>query len=192
MKLWGILTSMHVGEIINKLRKDKKMTLAELSEKSGVALATLSRMENGKMTGTLESHMNICRALEVNLPDLYRDLSDSKKTLEVREKRHKPEISVHNKKHTSEMLASNTLNKKMMPVMIKIEKGGATNKEETRIGVEKFVYVLEGKVEAAIGNEKYNLTQGDTLYFESSLPHSFKNTGTGEVRFLSVTCPPSA
>ena len=64
---------MHVGEIIHKLRKSKKMTLLELSNTSGVALATLSRMENGKMTGTLESHMNICKALEVNLPDLYKD-----------------------------------------------------------------------------------------------------------------------
>ena len=43
-----------IGKIIHKLRKDRKMTLVELAQKSGVALATLSRMENGRMTGTLE------------------------------------------------------------------------------------------------------------------------------------------
>ena len=44
---------MLIGEIIHRLRKEKKMTLVELAEKSGVALATLSRIENGRMTGTL-------------------------------------------------------------------------------------------------------------------------------------------
>jgi phosphoribosylamine-glycine ligase len=55
------------GEIIHGLRKEKKITLLELSEKSGVALATLSRIENGKMTGTLKSHMNICKTLEIDI-----------------------------------------------------------------------------------------------------------------------------
>lgn len=183
---------MEIGNIINRTRKEKKMTLAELSAKSGVAVATLSRIENGKMTGTLDSHIGISKALEISLPDMYRDLSDSKKTLEVREKRKGPEVLSHNKKFYSEILASNTLNKKMMPVLIKIEKGGSTSKQETRIGVEKFVYIVEGKLEAAIGKEKYNLTPGDTLYFESSIPHLFKNTGAGVARVISVTCPPAA
>jgi len=183
---------MEIGNIVKGLRKEKKMTLAELSAKSGVAVATLSRIENGKMTGTLDSHINISKALEVALPDMYRDLSDSRKTLEVREKRKGPEVLSHNKKFSSEILASNTLNKKMMPAMMRIEKGGATTRQETRIGIEKFVYIVEGKLEATIGKEKYNLTQGDTLYFESSIPHAFKNTGTGEARLISVTCPPAA
>mgnify|MGYP001583399964 CR=1 FL=1 len=183
---------MEIGAIINRLRKSKKMTLSELSGKSGVAVATLSRMENGRMTGTIGSHMNICKALEISLPDLYRELSDSNKTVEVRETKKKPEMISHNRKYSSEILASNTLNKKMMPVLIKIEKGGLTTKDEAKIGAEKFVYILEGKIEASIGNERYNLTPGDTLYFESSLSHSFKNTGTGEAKILSVTCPPSA
>ena len=75
---------MHVGEIIKKLRKEKRMTLAELSEKSSVALATLSRIENGKMTGTLDSHMRIANILEVSLPDLYKNLAYSKKQVEVK------------------------------------------------------------------------------------------------------------
>jgi len=183
---------MEIGSIVKRLRKEKKMTLGELSEKSGVAVATLSRIENQKMTGTLDSHMSISKALEVSLPDMYRDLTDSKKTLEVRENRKKPEVHVHNKKFSSEILASNTLNKKMMPVLVKIMKNGATVKDESGIGVEKFIYILEGKIEAAIGSERYNLTQGDTLYFESSLAHNFRNMGTGEAKLLSVTCPPSA
>jgi len=181
---------MHVGEIIHKARKEKKMTLVELSQKSGVALATLSRIENGKMTGTLDSHMNICNALEVSLPDLYKNLVASKKTVEVQPKGAAANVSVHSKRFSSEVLASNLAGKKMMPIMIKISKGGSTSREETRPGFEKFAYVLDGKVEVDIGEERYNLTKGDTLYFESSVPHHFKNTGTGEAHLIIVTSPP--
>lgn len=182
---------MHVGELIHKLRKSKKMTLLELSNESGVALATLSRMENGKMTGTLESHMNICKALEINLPDLYKDLSASKKTIELRPRTARTDVFVHDNKAASEMLASNFMNKKMMPILVKIGKAGRTHGEETKSGVERFIYVLDGKIEANIGDNKYDLVKGDSLYFESSLPHYFRNTGTGETRFISVTTPPA-
>lgn len=182
---------MHVGDIIKKLRKEKKMTLLELSKSSGVALATLSRMENAKMTGTLESHMNICRALEMELPELYKNLSHPKKTVELQTKEERTDVFIHDRKSTSEMLANKVLSKKMMPVLVKLSKGGNTHKEETKPGVEKFIYVLDGKVMAEIGQERFDLTKGDTLYFESSLPHYFKNIGTGEARIISVTCPPT-
>jgi len=182
---------MHVGEIVKKLRKEKKMTLLELSEKSGVALATLSRIENGKMTGTLESHMKICEALDIALPDLYRDLSPSKKTVEVQTEKTRTDVFVHDQKTSSEMLASRALNKKMLPVLIKLQKGGSTHKEETKSGVEKFIYVLDGKIEAVLGEERYELSKGDTLYFESSISHYFKNASAVEARLIAVTCPPA-
>ena len=181
---------MHVGEIIHKLRKERKMTLLELSRKSGVALATLSRMENAKMTGTLESHMNICNALEISLPDLYQDLVASTKKVDVRTKAARTEVFVHDKKATSEMLAPNVLNKKMMPTMIRIAKGGDTHNEETKPGIEKFAYVLDGRIETNIGKQKYTLSKGDTLYFEASTPHRFRNIGSGEARVICIVAPP--
>ncbi len=181
---------MHVGISIKKARKEKRMTLLELSQKSGVALATLSRIENGKMTGTLESHMNIAKALDITLLELYRELPASKKTLEVKAGAAKPAVEVHNKKSSSEMLAPNAANKKMMPVMVCVQKESQTHTEETKPGVEKFIYIVDGKAEVHIGKESYNLTKGDTIYFESSVPHYFKNTGPGELQMIAVTCPP--
>ena len=181
---------MHVGDVIHRLRKERKMTLLELSEKSGVALATLSRIENNKMTGTLDSHIEICKALGINLPDLYKDLASSKKTIELHSKSAKTDIFIYDKKTSSEVLASNFMNKKMMPVLIKIGKSGRTHPEETRVGVEKLIYVLEGKIEVMIGENKYIMVKGDTLYFESSFRHHFKNMGNGEARVISVVSPP--
>lgn len=183
---------MHVGEVIKKFRMEKKMTLAQLSKESGVALATLSRIENGRMTGTLDSHINICEALEITLPELYKYLPSSKKKLEVKTGGSEPKISVHDKRSSFEVMASNIQNKKMLPILLRIAKGAHTNTEETKPGVEKFIYIMEGKVEAFIGENKYALAQGDTIYFDSSVPHHFKNTGIGETRLMVVSCPPTS
>jgi quercetin dioxygenase-like cupin family protein/DNA-binding Xre family transcriptional regulator len=181
---------MIIGEIIHRKRKEKNMTLVELSDKSGVALATLSRIENCKMTGTIDSHMKICQALEISLPDMYRELTLTKKEVDVQTKKSKTDVFLHDDRAASEVLVTKMANKKMLPILIKLAKGGTTLKEETRIGVEKFLYVLEGKIEASIGDEKYTLTKGDTLYFDSSIPHQIKNLGAGEARLITVTCPP--
>ncbi|OGW94140.1 MAG: hypothetical protein A3G36_03210 [Omnitrophica bacterium RIFCSPLOWO2_12_FULL_45_13] len=180
-----------IGKIIHKLRKDRKMTLVELAQKSGVALATLSRMENGRMTGTLESHMHICEALGIALPELYKNLYPSKKAVDIQTKKSRTDVFIHDKKTSEEMLASKVLNKKMMPVLVKIAKGGRTHKEETKSGIEKFIYVLDGKIEANISKEKYNLGRNDSLYFESNIPHYLKNIGAGDARVVSVVCPPT-
>jgi len=66
---------IRMGKRIKELRKLKRMTLVRLSEKSGVQLATLSRIENNKMTGSLESHAQICLALGIKLSELYEGVS---------------------------------------------------------------------------------------------------------------------
>lgn len=181
---------VHVGATIKKVRKSKKITLVELSKSSGVQLATLSRIENGIMTGTLESHINIAKALEISLIDLYKELPQVKKTVEVGTDKEREAVFVHNKRSASEMLASKISGKKMMPVLVTVQKGGSTHKEETKHGIEKFIYVLDGKIEGFIGENTYELKKGDTLYFEACLPHYFKNTGTSDAKLISVTCPP--
>jgi transcriptional regulator with XRE-family HTH domain len=180
---------MSIGKTIYALRKENKMTLLELADKSGVALATLSRMENGKMTGTLQSHMKICNALGITLPELYKNLYSSKKAIDIQRQRSHTEVFIHDKKSSEEILASKILNKRMLPILIKISKGGKTQKEEARTGIEKFIYVLDGKVEANIGEEKYDLMKDDTLYFEASTPHFFKNAYGHDTKLLCIVSP---
>ena len=130
---------MKIGKRMRELRREKNMTLEDLSEKSGVALATLSRMENNKMTGTLPSHTRICKALGVSLVELYRELEDDAKVIEAVSKKERTEHFVHAKKAKYELLVTKAMNKKIMPLMIKIGHGGETQKEKNKPGVEKFI-----------------------------------------------------
>ena len=179
---------MHLGKTLKRLRKEKHITLVDLAKKSGVAIATLSRIENGKMIGRVESHIKLCEVLGVTLPELYKDFS--RKTLDVAKDKVGHTVGIQNKSFSSELLISDTHNKKIIPLVIRIVKSERTPTDKTNTGVDKFIYMLQGKIEANIGSEKYGLSENDSIYFDSSVPHYFKNTGIAEARLVCIIAPP--
>jgi len=181
---------MGLGQKLKELRKIQNMTLVQLSEKSGVQVATLSRIENERMTGTLESHMAIATALSVDVTQLYSGLVEPAGRIEVQDNKTQKDVFVHSDKASYEILTTNVLKKKMMPTLLKIESGGQTNTEENALGTEKFVYVLEGSIEVTIGSDAYALSKGNSLYFDASFKHFIKNKIKSTAKIL-VTASPS-
>ena len=183
-----------IGGRLRVLRKTQRVTLVELAKSSGVDAATISRIETGRMTGTLECHMKLTRGLGVKLTELYAGIEEAqaKGGVAVQAPSRRTEVYVHQAGQSSmAMLTSEVLAKKLMPVLITIEPGGSTQKEEARVGTEKFIYVLEGKVEAAVGEDVHPLKRGSTLYLEASIPHVLRNVGAHVARCLAVTTPPA-
>ena len=183
---------MKIGKKVRQLRLEKDLTLKELSDRSGVALATLSRIETEKMTGTVASHSRIAEALGLSLPQLYVGLQrEQKPTVDVHTRGKRPDVFVHNEKSSVQLLTGPVLTKKMMPVLIQIGPGGSTQAEENQRGTEKFLYLLEGKIEAQVGQGRYTLGRGESLYFDGSVSHRFRNVGTAEARCLCIITPPA-
>ncbi|HEV7799823.1 MAG TPA: cupin domain-containing protein, partial [Burkholderiales bacterium] len=56
---------------------------------------------------------------------------------------------------------------------------------------EELGYVLEGELELALGEERYMLQTGDSFYFSSSVPHSYRNPGKTVTRVLWINTPPT-
>ena len=182
---------MFIGSKIKELRKAQKVTLTELSQKSGVQLATLSRIEHEKMVGTLESHIQIAKALGVDVTQLYAGLGADPKPIEVETPQSLTDQFQHSDKSAFEILTKKVLTKKMMPVLIRLDHGGETALEQNAIGSEKFIFVLEGKIEALINHKPYILEKTHTLYFDAGLPHRLRNAGHSPARVLCVSTPVS-
>ena len=183
-----------LGSRLRAARKTQDITLMELAKSSGVDIATISRIETGRMTGTLESHMKLARALGVRLTQLYSEVEDAhaKEAVSVHSGARKGDVYVYQAgKASVTMLTTDVLKKKLMPVLITLEPGGSTQKEEARVGTEKFVYVLEGEVDVKVGPDAYHLKHGHTLYFEASSPHTLHNALSKTARCLSVITPPA-
>lgn len=182
---------MNIGQRIRELREAQKMTLTELSTKSGVQMATLSRMENLKMTGTLDSHAAVAQALGVELTQLYRGLDKEEAKPDFKMAKAKSDVFSHNEKSSYEILTTNLMKKRMLPTLLKIEPGGRTNKEQGLIGSEKFVFVLEGQLDVQVGKETYPLSKNNTLYFDAGVEHYFFNPGDKVMKAVCVLTPVS-
>ena len=180
---------MYIGKRVQELRKVRGMSLTELAEKSGVQIASLSRIENMKMTGTLESHMKIAQALGVDVTQLYTAIIKEEDKARVHTPKSLSDVFVHSDKSSYEILTSNVLGKRMMPILLKIEPEGRTNMEQNPPGSEKFIFVLEGKIEVQVGDKTYSLSRYNTLYFDASLEHKFVNAGKTTAKVICVGTP---
>lgn len=179
---------MNLGQNIKKIRKDRRLTLVEVAESTGIDIATLSRIENGKMTGTIQSHLAIAKALDVHLPELYEQVFDAEDQTKTSDDE---PVYTHSGGSTSEILINRVLDKKMMPVRLTLKGGQSTSVEQLPVGTERFVYCLSGKVIVKIREKANTINVGESLYFVSSVQHSFNNPQKITAVCLIVTAPPS-
>ena len=182
---------MGLGKRIKDLRRSRRMTLVDMAKSTGIDQATLSRMENEKMTGTLGSHMKIAEALSIRLSDLYDSVVNRMNEAKEKAVREKFETFSHSSGAVAELLTSGIIQKKMMPVLLKLKANGSTATEEYPAGAERFIYVLKGSVELILNKQKSTLSQSESLYFDGSKPHTIKNTAKTESRCISVLTPTS-
>lgn len=182
---------MKLGEKLKLLRKEKDLTLDKLAELSGVAKATLSRIENGVTSGNLNTHLKICEALQVNLGELYKGLeSVDEKIVAFDDKSIKnAEVFNYDEKVSSIILSKQTGKKKMLPQLLIIEPEKGTPEEENAPGTDKFIYCLEGEVELSIADKKNSLKKNSSVYFDASFPHAVKNIGTKTAKLIVVVSP---
>ena len=70
----ALLDKLSYGHSLKAIRRKKNITLKVMSELTGVQIATISRMENNKMTGTLQSYSNIAKVFDMKLSELFSEL----------------------------------------------------------------------------------------------------------------------
>lgn len=182
---------MYIGKRLKELRMAKGMSLTDLAQKSGVQIATLSRIEHLKMTGTLESHMKIAAALGADITQLYAGIIKEEDKVDLKTSRTPADVSRHSDQSSYRILTDNVLSKKMLPILLKVEPQGRTDKERGRAGTEKFVFMMEGKIEAEIAGRAYPLSRHHSMYFDAAQEHCFVNRGKTAARLLCVTTPPA-
>ena len=183
-----------VGERLRMLRQSQKLTLVELAKASEVDVATISRIETGKMSGTLESHIRLAAALGLKLTDLYAGIEElrASRAATLLPSAQQKDVYVHQAgKSSITLLTSEIMQKQLMPVLVTVQPGGSTQREEAKVGTEKFLYVLEGTLEAKVGDETHVLKRGSSLYLDAAVPHRFNNTGRVTAKFIAVVTPPA-
>lgn len=161
-----------LGEKLRMLRKQRKMTLVQTAESSGLSPSFISALERGNTGVSMEALFRLGEALRTTLPTLKgEELPPAKRRFVPADQR--PRYVTQDKSIIIEDIISKPAG--MEAEISHITPGGHSNGIWSHKGQE-FVYVLSGHLSLWLEpDEEYELKTGDTLYFHSHLMHRWKN-----------------
>ena len=173
------------GQRFRRLRLRQKLSLAKVASATGVSVGFLSALERGQMRCSISTLRRIARFYKTNIMALFETNGDLQRHVRPSERK----ILETSPGVRMELLAWG--NNAMEPHLFRIKPGGGSGESYSHEG-EEFLHVLRGEFEISLnGRERYLLKSGDSLYFESSMPHRWRNPGDSETWILWVNTPPT-
>ncbi len=173
------------GQRFRRLRMRRKLSLAQVAGATNVSVGFLSSLERGQMRCSVGTLRRIARFYKTNIMSLFETNGDAQHLVRASERK----ILETSASVRMELLAWG--NTAMEPHLFRVKPGGGSGESYAHEG-EEFLHVLRGEFELWLHNEgHFRLKAGDSLYFESSTPHRWKNPGRAEAWVLWVNTPPT-
>ncbi|MEI6126689.1 MAG: XRE family transcriptional regulator [Pseudomonadota bacterium] len=178
------------GEKIREVREKKKMTLKEVALKTGVTESLISQIERNKVSPAIDTLLRIADILAMDLEYVFSEFKKTKSVNLVRyDERNKivmPGVTYEQLSKTMGVNKEHGMEAYYMEISPDGEKGSSEYGHKGReLGI-----MLAGRGEFTFGNETYVLAQGDSISYESDIPHQLRNTGKGTLKAIWVTTPP--
>jgi transcriptional regulator with XRE-family HTH domain len=177
-----------VGRLSQKLkavRKDRRLTLDELAQRSGVSRSMLSQIERGETNPTVATLWSLTRALGVDFAGLF-DEPATGHIREVMTAEHTPRIERRAEKCRITILSPPTLAGQYELYDLTFEVGGALGSTPHRPGCEEHLTVLDGRIKVTSGSEETELNVGDTARYRADVAHEIAALGQKPARAILV------
>lgn len=176
------------GLRVRRLRQEKGLTLQQLGERSGLAISTLSKVENGQISPTYENLLRLADGLAIDVAQLFDQQSHVMASGRRSVTRHGEGVKHSSPQYEYEMLCADISHKHFIPLVtvIKARREDGTTHLLRHAG-EEFVYVLSGSIE--IHTDQYkplSLNAGDSFYFDSNMGHALVSTSPEDAQVVWV------
>ena len=174
------LESYQIGPKIRALRLKKGLGLVQLGEHTGLSSGMLSKIERGQLFPTLPTLLRIALVFGVGLEHFFVE-SKERPTLAVVRKRDRLRLP-NRPKDTSpsyffESLDFPVSDRKMEAYYAEFEAQSGSTEPHRHLGAE-IIYVISGQLVVSFDGEDTLLSEGDSMYFDSGFPHSYRRQGT--------------
>lgn len=189
----GMTTRMILGERLRRFRKNNSWTLTELSERSGVPLSSLSKIENSQLSPTYDQLTKLALAFDLDIallvagqaePPLVQPASTGRRSLGSLD----DSMVIEDEYRRLYLLNTDLLNKAFTPMIAEVKTTALEDYDELlRHRGEEFIFVINGTLE--LHTEFYApvlLEAGQSAYFDSSMGHAYVSKGNGPCRVLSI------
>lgn len=185
---------MKTGTALKSLRVGRGWTLADVSERTGIPVSTLSKVENGRTELTMDRVLRISVALEVNIADLFGSPTKVYAAGD-RGRRSITRIGEANVVASAygdyRYHAQDLLEKRVSPIIANIRAKSLDEfGEYHRHSGEEFLLVLDG--ELSLYTDTYapvHLKKGESIYFDSEMGHAYVAVGNEPCQILLICVP---
>ncbi|WP_158797611.1 helix-turn-helix domain-containing protein [Pedobacter sp. L105] len=179
---------LQISNRIKDRRREKNITVQELSVRANVSKGLISQIENSRTIPSLVVLIDIIKALEIDLNAFFKDIRDKDDQSPVIIKR-KAEYDHFEKEHAEgfhyqRIFTQSITHSTVDIVILELEPNALRPLVETE--AYEYKYVLEGKIEYQFNEESYVLNEGDSMLFDGRIAHTPKNLGKKTARMLVV------
>ena len=185
-----------VGEKIKSLRETKEISIAEMAERTGLAEEQINRIENNVDIPSLAPLIKIARALGVRLGTFLDDQDEMGAVICRKQEETDSTISFSNNAMDArthmryQALAKSKSDRHMEPFIVDIEATNDTDFTLSSHEGEEFIYVMDGIIEVCHGKKKHIIKTGDTIYYDSIVPHHVHGYEGQAAKILAVVYTP--
>lgn len=178
-----------VGGRLRLVRERNHLSQRELAKRAGVSNATISLVESGRLNPSIGNLKRILDGVPVSMAEFFAMESETEPpkvfflASELKEIGRGP-ISYR-------QVAANLKNRSLQILHERFAPGADTGKIPLHHNSEEGGIIIKGRIELTVGDQTRVLTAGDAYYFESTLPHRFRNTGDSDCELISACTPPS-
>ena len=182
--------NIDIGKTIHKIRKERKMTLKELSEKTSLSTGYLSQFERGLTSIAIESLQTISKVLDVDMDAFFSKPKSKIKDESPIIRSYDREIGKISTKIIQYYLVKDVENAAFLPRIYEVmpKDQDAHAKTYVHEGVE-FIYILEGILTLNYKNQIYEMYPEDSAYISSEIAHNWENNTNKKVKMLVINYP---
>lgn len=183
-------SNSEIGATIKTVREAKGLSLEAVSQKTGTSVEYLEKIENGKVYPSLGLIVRFSELFEVSVGDIFCDDADSPFCIVRRDAGAAiSRFASSEGKSTGysyEGLGQQKKNRQMEPFLVTLTPNEAHKVEPNEHIGEEFIFVVEGKVKVTLLGHTDILNPGDSIYYDSTLPHTVACEGEAEATILAV------
>jgi transcriptional regulator with XRE-family HTH domain len=176
-----------IGIKIRRTREEHGLTLSEVAQMTGLSVGFLSQVERNIADASVSSLKKIATAFNVKLKDFFEN---TERHTNLVRKNERSKIFIGHSKAVYELLAPNVVNRSMEPIYKTLKPGISSGLVDGHVG-EEFLLVLQGRLQVQVGSEFNVVEEGDSLYFNASQAHCYKNIGDEDVVCIWIVTPPT-
>lgn len=187
-----------IGKIITQLREENALTVATLAERTGISIERLTDIESGAVVPSVGVLIKISRALGARL-GTFLDGHESTGAVVSRREDIVPtgaggnlgaSRSGANRHMEFFAMAAGKKDRSMEPLIVVVQPVEHADDLKSEHEGEEFLFVLEGEIEVKYGSELHRLKAGDSIYYDSIVPHSIVSVCGAASKILAIVYTP--